>query len=147
MAPNDRAKTYRIYLIKCLTSGCIYISYTGSTNPNYDPLKYLFSNGNRDPTKYVKLMASINEHGYKNHTYVVNDNKLDKDTVDKKVYDLRLKFADKSLNDLDPVAVEKETCDKCNQTYRVAYRALHQARYCKINKLTEELKALDELFD
>lgn len=133
--------TYRVYIIKCTTTGCAYFNFTSSKIPSFNPLRFLYNANKRDPTRYVKLAESIKTNGYNNHKSMFVGS-FTKDNAQEKVYNMQKAFLDKnpdkSLNDNEPISSEKETCESCGQTYRKVFHDVHLEKYCK-NRIFDDM--------
>lgn len=145
---QDKDRKYRVYIIKCTTTGCVYFNYTSSENVDFKPIFYINRIAKKDKTKYVKLFSSFKENGLKNHRHIYIDAHFVKEEAEKKVYDMHKKFLEanpqKCLNDYEPIPTEKETCELCGQTYRIALREIHQDKYCVSKVFRDELDFFEQ---
>lgn len=91
--------SFRVYIIKCVSTNKCYISYTESTNKDYNPLSYLNSIYKKNKDKYVELGKSIEEHGMKNHKYLFVREGLTKEQAIEITETLREGTKNRSLHD------------------------------------------------
>lgn len=99
MTSTDNEKMYKLYMIKCEVTGKVYIGYTDSTNPKYNPISYLYNQYKTNPNRYKTLGESIKEHKFASHQFQFMKENLTKDEAAALTNDLRIKLKDKLLND------------------------------------------------
>lgn len=133
-------KQHFIYVIKCNTTGQMYVGSSSSDNPSYNPFKFMLKKANEtkdeERPKFSKLLKSVNEHGYRDHTFCKTSKNGTREEVDKMKYDILTKLGDKTLNDavIDP---KKEKCNVCGKEIRVVYMKDHKEKYC--TKLVDDI--------
>lgn len=86
-------------MIKCEVTGKVYIGYTDSTNPKYNPISYLYNQNKSSPNRYKTLGDSIREHKFGTHQFQFMKEGLTKDEAAKLSDELREKLKHKLLND------------------------------------------------
>jgi hypothetical protein len=92
--------SFRVYIIKCLTTDKCYVSYTESTKSDYNPVSYLYSVYKKAHEKYLGLGESIDTNGMKNHKYMFVKKDLSKDEAADICKNLKEKLQDRLLNDV-----------------------------------------------
>jgi len=99
MTSSTNEKMYKLYMIKCEPTGKVYVGYTDSTNPKYNPISYLYNQYKNSNTRYVGLGESIKEHKFGSHQFQFMKENLTKDEASKLSDNLREKLKSKLLND------------------------------------------------
>jgi hypothetical protein len=89
---------FKVYIIKCKSTGEIYTGRTESTNPKYNPIRVLYDRHKKDSTKYVALGKCIKEHGFTDFVFTVVKELPDIESLEL-INKIKEKYADKSLND------------------------------------------------
>lgn len=85
-------------MIKCKTTGEVYVGRTESVNPKYNPISVLYNRYKKDDSKYVALGECIKQHGFSDFvfTFIKTTTDEDSEALIKKVRDT---YKSLSLND------------------------------------------------
>ena len=140
----------KLFAIKCLTSGKMYVGISRSKKSNYNPCKFLVSqtykaSSNEDPTMNGKelpsnklLKESVDKYGIKDHV-CIQMKKYETDDIDKLNrirYEMIKNLMEKDicLNDRN-INPETYLCD-CGMKVRKELQNEHESKYCA-EKITE----------
>ena len=99
MTSSANEKMYKLYMIKCEATGKVYVGYTDSTNPKYNPISYLFNQYKNSNNRYRGLGESIKEHKFSSHQFQFMKENLTKDEAAALSDGIREKLKHKLLND------------------------------------------------
>jgi hypothetical protein len=92
-------KMYKLYLIKCETTGFCYVGYTDSTNPKYNPISYLYNQYKTNENRYKLLGESIKANKFSSHQFQFMKENLTKVEASELSEKIKSKLASKLLND------------------------------------------------
>lgn len=141
---NETIKQYFVYVIKCVSTGQYYVGVSNSTNPNYNPLKWMFNQNKYNKTdvpRYVKLSEVVRTFKMSNFKTMVTKHVGTKEECEKVAYKMLMNMGpEKWLND-NVVNPERYKCERCGKSLKVFYKDLHNEKYCA-KTLEDEIESL-----